>query len=270
MQKERNVFYRFEELKNSEAKRNIGKKALSLIELTEMGLPVPGGGVITTEGLSRFLEATGLAEGADHSTYFYYHVRRFTLALIPHLREMKVVGEEEKDIFFLEKDHLIKIIRADMTPEEARKILARNKQYYFSFRNYQNPNEIGSRFGGREEVEVDGLTQTFRGVAGSPGVVVGKVKVIQDIFDADRLEKGDILITKFTDPGWTPKFGLINGVATETGGLLSHAAVISREYGIPAVLAVPHLTRHLQDGQTVRIDGNRGTVEIVDENGPLT
>ncbi len=75
-----------------------------------------------------------------------------------------------------------------------------------------------------------------------------------------RIEKGDILITKYTDPGWTPKFGLLAGVATESGGLLSHAAVISREYGIPAVLAVEDITTLLKDGQVVTIDGNTGSV----------
>lgn len=96
----------------------------------------------------------------------------------------------------------------------------------------------------------------------SPGQVTGPARVIRDIDDADRLQRGDILITRFTDPGWTPKFGLLAGVATETGGLLSHAAVIAREYGIPAVLAVPRLTERIADGQTITLNGNTGEIVV--------
>ena len=71
---------------------------------------------------------------------------------------------------------------------------------------------------------------------------------------------GEILVTRFTDPGWTPLFSTIAGVVTETGGVLSHAAVIAREYGIPAVLAVPGATARLKDGDWVIVDGSRGTV----------
>lgn len=137
-------------------------------------------------------------------------------------------------------------------------MLAKNKLYYQSFRNYQNPNEIGSRFDrAATTLAADG---GLKGIACSPGVVRGRARVIKDIFDADRLAQGDILITKFTDPGWTPKFSLLAAVATETGGLLSHAAVISREYGIPAVLAIPNLTTSVRDGQEITIDGNAGVV----------
>ena len=71
------------------------------------------------------------------------------------------------------------------------------------------------------------------------------------------------MITRYTDPGWTPKFSLITAVATETGGVLSHAAVIAREYGIPAVLAVQNLTSMITDGDFIRIDGAAGSIELI-------
>jgi len=80
--------------------------------------------------------------------------------------------------------------------------------------------------------------------------------------EAQRLLPGDVLVAPFTDPGWTPLFPRLAAVVTETGGLLSHAAVIAREYGIPAVLAVPGATRLVQDGAPVVVDGGRGTVEL--------
>ena len=76
------------------------------------------------------------------------------------------------------------------------------------------------------------------------------------------MRKGDILVTPFTDPGWTPLFSRVGGVVTETGGVLSHAAVISREYGIPAVLGVQGATDRIGDGDRVRVDGRQGLVEI--------
>ena len=75
---------------------------------------------------------------------------------------------------------------------------------------------------------------------------------------AARLQANDILITRCTDPGWTAKFSLLRGVVTETGGILSHAAVICREYGIPAILAVKKATALIEDGEIITIDGNSG------------
>ena len=79
-----------------------------------------------------------------------------------------------------------------------------------------------------------------------------------------RVEQGAILVCPFTDPGWTVTLDRVAGVVTETGGLLSHAAVICREYGIPAVLAIPRATERIRDGQHIVIDGGRGCVELVE------
>jgi pyruvate,water dikinase len=87
--------------------------------------------------------------------------------------------------------------------------------------------------------------------------------VVRRIEDSGRIRPGDVLVAPFTDPGWTPVFPRLAGVVTETGGLLSHAAVIARECGIPAVLAVPNATRAIADGALVEVDGHRGTVHVV-------
>ena len=80
------------------------------------------------------------------------------------------------------------------------------------------------------------------------------------------MKKGDILITKYIDPSWTPKFGIISAVVSETGGLLSHSAVISREYGIPSVLAVKNITNILKDNDIITVDGNKGEVILNNES----
>jgi pyruvate,water dikinase len=77
------------------------------------------------------------------------------------------------------------------------------------------------------------------------------------------VEDGDILVTKFTDPSWTPLFVSVKGLVTEVGGLMTHGAVIAREYGLPAVMSVADATKRIKDGQRIRINGTEGFVEIL-------
>lgn len=100
------------------------------------------------------------------------------------------------------------------------------------------------------------------GLAVSSGVIEGLARVIRNIEDA-RLEDGDILVTTFTDPSWTPLFVSIKGLITEVGGLMTHGAVIAREYGLPAVVGVEHATKLIKDGQRIRVNGTDGYVEVL-------
>ena len=100
------------------------------------------------------------------------------------------------------------------------------------------------------------------GLAVSAGTVEGRARVILDMAEAD-LEAGDILVTAFTDPSWTPLFVAIAGLVTEVGGLMTHGAVIAREYGLPAVVGVENATRLIRDGQRIRVHGTDGYVEIL-------
>jgi pyruvate,water dikinase len=83
--------------------------------------------------------------------------------------------------------------------------------------------------------------------------------------EAANLEAGDILVTTFTDPSWTPLFVFIKGLVTEVGGLMTHGAVIAREYGLPAVVGVEQATKRIKDGQRIRVNGTEGYVELLDE-----
>jgi pyruvate,water dikinase len=100
------------------------------------------------------------------------------------------------------------------------------------------------------------------GLPVSTGTVEGRARVILDIGEAD-LEEGDILVTTFTDPSWSPLFVGIAGLVTEVGGLMTHGAVIAREYGLPAVVGVEQATRRIRDGQRIRVHGTDGYVEIL-------
>ncbi len=99
------------------------------------------------------------------------------------------------------------------------------------------------------------------GLPVSAGVVEGRARILSDI--TAELETGDILVTRFTDPSWTPLFVSIKGLVTEVGGLMTHGAVIAREYGLPAVVGVENATRLIQDGQRIRVHGTDGYVEVL-------
>ncbi|MBO3841565.1 MAG: hypothetical protein FGF48_04020 [Candidatus Brockarchaeota archaeon] len=102
----------------------------------------------------------------------------------------------------------------------------------------------------------------FKGIPASQGVLTAPVRVLKSVENIWQVRPGEILVVPRTDPGWTPVFSKIGGLITETGGMLSHGAVVSREYGIPAVTNVPNACRVFKTGQTVTIDGNNGLVRV--------
>ncbi|MDA1298369.1 MAG: PEP-utilizing enzyme [Chloroflexi bacterium] len=105
--------------------------------------------------------------------------------------------------------------------------------------------------------------ELISGAPGSPGKVTGTARVIIKLSDASRLKQGDILVTATTSPPWTPIFATAGGIVTDTGGALSHCAIVAREYGIPATVGTLRATAVIKDGQRVEVDGDAGTVRIL-------
>ncbi|MFB4273264.1 PEP/pyruvate-binding domain-containing protein [Nonomuraea sp. GTA35] len=103
------------------------------------------------------------------------------------------------------------------------------------------------------------------GTPGSRGTATGPARIVRGPGDFARVQPGDILVCPFTDPAWTPLLRIAGGVVTETGGVLSHAAIVAREQAIPAVLGIPGVTRALHDGTLITIDGTTGTVTTIDQ-----
>jgi phosphohistidine swiveling domain-containing protein len=180
-------------------------------------------------------------EMRDLSSRMYHLIRRYVLAIA----ERRGLGE---DIFFMNFQEIMADDRSRIEHERER---------YQSFRNFKAPNEIGARFT-FEPGPTDGA---LRGIGASRGTARGVAHVARNIEEAMHVERGAILVCPFTDPGWTPVLDRVSGVVTETGGLLSHAAVICREYGIPAVLSVPKATARIPDGARVTIHGSEGFIE---------
>lgn len=101
------------------------------------------------------------------------------------------------------------------------------------------------------------------GMAGSPGTVTGRARVLSSLAEAHRLEPGDVLVTSSTSPPWTPLFAVASAVVTDTGGILCHCAVVAREYGIPAVVGARGATGRIPDGAEVEVDGDAGVVRVL-------
>jgi pyruvate,water dikinase len=106
-------------------------------------------------------------------------------------------------------------------------------------------------------------TETLHGLAVSAGVATGPARVIRDAGAGERVLPGEILVAPFTDPGWTPYFLTAAGIVVDLGGMLSHGAIVAREYGIPAVVNVGAASKTIRTGQTVRADGDRGVVTVL-------
>jgi len=100
------------------------------------------------------------------------------------------------------------------------------------------------------------------GLGASPGVATGVARVIRGPEEFGKLKNGDILVAPLTNPVWTPLFAIAAGVVTEVGGMLSHGAIVAREYGIPAVMGIPGATKLVREGEMVRVDGNKGVVSL--------
>jgi pyruvate,water dikinase len=107
------------------------------------------------------------------------------------------------------------------------------------------------------------VSDTVTGFPGAPGVVEGVARVLAGPEDGDRLKPGEILVTTLTNVGWTPMFPRAAAVVTDMGAPLSHASIVARELGIPAVVGTGNATMRLRDGDRVRVDGERGTVELL-------
>jgi pyruvate,water dikinase len=101
------------------------------------------------------------------------------------------------------------------------------------------------------------------GFAGSPGSVEGVARVVLDVRDVGKLEEGEILVAPVTSPSWTPVFGKVAATVSDIGGIMSHAAIVAREYGMPAVVGTGNATAQIKTGDRVRVDGDAGVVTIL-------
>ena len=198
-------------------------------------------------------------EFRDVSTRFYYMLRMYTIEYSKKLVADGVLDSLE-DVWFLKVGDLWDYIEGKKSADQLRNIIDRNKIYYKAYSNYISENEIGSGFTALVNAPED--ANTLKGLGANNGTFTGTARVIEDFSQIDRLQEGDILVTKFTDTGWTPKFAILSGIVTEYGGILCHAAIVSREYGIPAIVCCKDAMSRIRDGQKITVDGTSGIVRI--------
>jgi len=170
---------------------------------------------------------------------------------------------DEDCIFFLTHSEIGKLINENET-SLIKKALARrvlfNEQKMLRFPEISigYPQPI-------EATEIDPNQKVLKGVPVSRGISYGKARVIKSVEDAQQLTKGEIMVSSFTDIGWSPYYCLLNGLITEVGSALSHGAVVAREYSLPLIVNVPNATQIIKTGDFLAINGNTGEMRILDE-----
>jgi phosphohistidine swiveling domain-containing protein len=207
-----------------------------------------------------------------HLDYLLTHLRELVLAQGRRLAGAGLI-DEAQDVFFLTAVEFYDAVAGRSTGRAADPAeLEARKQHFLTYRDrlpasflfddVETEGEIveGDPVEGAEE---EGLS----GVGASRGVARGRVRVVPDLARLSDVEPGEILVVNNIDPGWTPVFPLLAGLVTETGGILSHGAILAREYGIPTVTGVTEATKRLETGSVVEVDGMRGVVAVVEPSG---
>ena len=236
--KEQELLERLKQLPDGEQKAKETKRMISLVRNLSGYREYPKYGIV--------------------SRYFVY--KQALLKEAERLVQADVIHEKE-DIYYLAFEELHEVV---LTHELDCQIISQRKDEYKSYEKLTPPRvmtsdgEIVAGEYRRENLPADAIV----GLAVSSGVIEGRARVILKLEDA-VLEDGDILVTSFTDPSWTPLFVSIKGLVTEVGGLMTHGAVIAREYGLPAVVGVENATKLIRDGQRIRVHGTEGYVEIL-------
>ncbi|WFA05916.1 phosphoenolpyruvate synthase [Bacillus sp. HSf4] len=238
-QKERDLLSRLQTLKGGRKKAKKTKKMISV--------------------LRNFIGYREYPKYALIKRYFIYKKALMKEAAI--LQKKKLIQAKE-DIYYLSFEELREAVHTNRLDV---KTIKERKAEYQHYEKLTPPRMMTSE---GEVITGEALGENLpagalAGVPVSSGVIEGRARVILKLEEAD-IEEGDILVTPFTDPSWTPLFVSIKGLVTEVGGLMTHGAVIAREYGLPAVVGVDNATKIIKDGQKIRLNGSEGYIEIVE------
>lgn len=238
LQKEQEILARLKQLPDGEEKARTTKQMIGVIR--------------------NFI---GFREYPKYGKISRYFIYRQALLKEAGLLVQGNVIEEKEDVFYLTFEEFREAVRTRKADHE---LIGKRKAEYKQYEKLTPPRVMtsdGEIIRGRYKNEAL-PAGAIAALPVSAGTVEGRARVILNMEDAD-LEEGDILVTSFTDPSWTPLFVSIKGLVTEVGGLMTHGAVIAREYGLPAVVGLENATRLIKDGQRIRVNGTDGYVEIL-------
>ena len=214
--------------------------------------------------------AVGLRERARlKQSLLYSRCRRVLLRIGEDLASRGALQGAE-DVFFLTHQEISTLVSGRAMFPEAGALVALRREEHARLGRMRLPDSFtlpeGTYGPACEEGKQGGAGDgdSMDGVGACGGRVTGRAAVLNDVSEAGRLAAGDVLVTRQTDPGWTPLFFVVGGLVMERGGMLSHGAILAREYGIPTVVGVREATRRISSGQRVLVDGDAGRVRLLD------
>jgi len=250
--------------KYEQGRQEAEQKAQDLLSRLER---LPGGNrkaQKTKKAISVLRNFIGYREYPKYFMVWYFWVIKQALLREAGKLVQKGVIREKEDIYYLTFNELkgaVKTHRVDYNI-----IIKRREEHQVNEK--LTPPRVMTSEGEVISGEYDTINIPLGALAGVPvstGVIEGRARVVLKLEDA-IIEEGDILVAKFTDPGWTPLFVSVKGLVTEAGGIATHGAIVAREYGLPAVVGVEDATKLIRDGQRIRINGSEGYVEILDNH----
>jgi len=203
-------------------------------------------------------------------TRLFGHIRRLFVELGKHFTALDMI-QTPKDIFYLEVDEIMGIVEGTTSTTNLKALIAIRREEFQTYESLPAPADRFETYGmvhqgnafQDDAVTTDTHHEAFSGIACCPGVVRGPVRVITDPRQA-TLKAGEILVAERTDPGWIMLFPAASALLVERGSLLSHSAIVAREMGIPAIVSISGITRHLKDGDWVEMDGSRGSIKRIE------
>jgi rifampicin phosphotransferase len=208
----------------------------------------------------------------DNHRYYYDHiwwlVRCTYLEMGARLQRAGLIAAAD-DVFFVVRSEIDELRRATLSPSAAAARISSRRREWAETKVTQPPKFLRNGYvaDSSDLARVEGGRQ-FEGLAASAGQVTGCARVLYDVGELARVQDGEILVTRQTDPGWTPAFARIGGLVLETGGVLAHGASLCREYGLPCVTAVESATTVIRDGDRLFLDGGAGIIQILGPSPP--
>ena len=203
-------------------------------------------------------------------------IRRFVRHLGGRLVELGLIAAPD-DVFFLHKDELVATLRDRI---DRQGLVSQRRAEFDACAKLSPPPVLGTPPAPAPDPFMDAVTvrllgitppddspqdpDVLKGVPGSPGIVRGVVRVVRSLNEASVLAEGDIMVCEMTLPPWVPLFSIVGGIVADTGGVLSHCAIVAREFELPAVVGTMFGTSMLIDGMQVEVDGTKGTVTILE------
>lgn len=197
----------------------------------------------------------------------YYHFKKVILEIGKKAVNNGIIKNQE-DLFYLKYKEIGELISSDMFLKDIESTIKQRKVSFKKESLKTFPEHFTTLFGERPETVQEKIpfqegAKEFEGLAASGGRIKARVKVLDSVLESHKLKKGDILVTKQTDPGWAMVFPLIGGLVVERGGALSHGAIVAREFGIPAVIGIQNISKILKDNDEIILDGDLGKIQLL-------